>query len=523
MLPPRVTDPNLRTRCGRTLQRTIADYDAARPELQGRSLRAACYAPFLSMDFDATGAIRLCNHSHAAIAYVSDQTPVLDVWRGPVYERFRREFADYVLDDANCPHCILQCEAGAGQHVFATEQFDRWANDERFPAYPKRLIFRLANTCNLACIMCDGETSSRIRKERDGLPPQRAAYGEAFFAEMERILPHVEHIEFYGGEPFLVREHQRIFEILQRIGSRCTIYVNTNTTAIGERARRALEQLHFVEIAVSMDAVDAAVHGAVRVGLEHAAFLQNLDYFQDLRARKGVRLTLNVTEHRKNWFQLPEVFRFAAQRRLGLHINTCIHPHNVTLYTLSDDQLRYVLAFLVDERARLVGEQADYPNLASYDFLLSLLRRELRSRGPDWTPHYENVNRQSDGLLAAPIVGVVPFDQPLRVLQEAQRMVKFLAPDTALRLLGELLGGIVDHGPYEELWRALVPQGSLSATAAWCKSHGLPLVVVLWPILQDLGAHGFHPLPALVQQALAHGGADNPMRAVHDAMGRSKG
>jgi hypothetical protein len=197
-----------------------------------------------------------------------------------------------------------------------------------------------------------------------------------------------------------------------------------------------------------------------------------------------------------------------------LHVNTCIHPHNVTLYTLPDDQLRYVYAFLRTERAALVAERADYPNLASYDFLLSLLRQELAARGPDWAPHHENINRQCDGLLAAPRVGVAPFDQPLRVLQEARAMVKFLGAESALRLLGEFLGGIADFAPYEELWRTWVPDVSLAATASWCAAHGVPLVAVLWPVLQDLGDHGFHPQADHVQRALAIDGAVNPMRSV---------
>src|SRR5690606_35527214 len=132
---------------------------------------SVCYAPILSMDFDATGAMRLCNHSHRAVANMRDGVSVINAWRGAAYEYYRKDFSNYVLDEKNCPHCVRQCEAGSGGHVFATEQFDRWANDDRHPKYPKRLIFRLNSTCNLACVMCDGQTSSRIRKERDGLPP----------------------------------------------------------------------------------------------------------------------------------------------------------------------------------------------------------------------------------------------------------------------------------------------------------------------------------------------------------------
>jgi MoaA/NifB/PqqE/SkfB family radical SAM enzyme len=405
------------------------------------------------MDFDSSGAISLCNHSHVGVASLRDGASVLEVWRGEGYRRYREEMGAYVLNEANCLHCVRQCEAGASKHVFAVEQFDRWAHDDPTPPYPKRLIFRLNSTCNLACVMCDGDTSSRIRRERDGLPVLRSRYGEAFFREMEEILPHVEHVEFYGGEPFLVREHARIFELIEKTGARCSIYVNTNGVSLGKRAKHFLETLNFVTIAVSMDAVNPEVHEAIRYGLQSDVFSRNLDWFLQLRARRGVDVMLNVTEHRKNWFELPELFRFAEARRLFLHINTCIHPHNVTLYTLPDDQLRYVLAFLERARAGLLAEHAEFSNLPRYDFLLSLIRTELAQRGEGWEPQASVLNHACDGLLAAPLPGALPFLSPESVEAEAVRIVQTLEPATATRLLREMSARVESRAD-QTLWAA---------------------------------------------------------------------
>ncbi len=87
-LPTHIT-----TRSGEVLHQTTKAYNESRKHIRKRTLQAVCYAPFLSMDFDATGAVRLCNHSHTAIAQVSEDVSVLDVWRGAVYRRFREDFA----------------------------------------------------------------------------------------------------------------------------------------------------------------------------------------------------------------------------------------------------------------------------------------------------------------------------------------------------------------------------------------------------------------------------------------------
>jgi MoaA/NifB/PqqE/SkfB family radical SAM enzyme len=444
-------------RSGRDLPRTIADYDNSRPDISKRRLRAVCYAPFLSMDFDATGAVSICNHSHTVIANISEDTSIIEIWRGETYRRYRAEMQDYVLDENNCRHCVRQCTAGSGSHVFAVEQFDAWAYDDFAPPYPKRLIFRLNSTCNLACVMCDGLTSSRIRKERDKLPPTQSMYGERFFKEMEDILPHVDHVEFYGGEPFLVKEHLRIFDILRKVKAKCTIYVNTNAMSLHPKAKQFLEELNFKTIAISMDAVHEELHREIRHGLRSELFYKNIDYFLDLRERGGMNVMLNVTEHRKNWFELPEVFRFAENKRLYLHINTCIHPHNVTLYTLPSDQLKYVLTFLEKARGEILADYPRFSNLVSYDFLLSLIRGELDSRKSDWQPVISNRNESCDGFLAAPIPGLKPFETPEKVSREVERIVKMIGGKTAAIMLNQMLAHVRTLTGLSE-WCLLMPQ-----------------------------------------------------------------
>jgi sulfatase maturation enzyme AslB (radical SAM superfamily) len=447
----------IKLRSGSNLPRTISDYDKNRPDLPKRKLKAVCYAPFISMDFDAIGAIRICNHSHTALAQMSENTSVIDIWRGEIYRRYRADMSSYILDEDNCRHCVRQCSAQSGRHVFAIEQFDAWAHDDPMPLYPKRLIFRLNSTCNLACVMCDGMTSSRIRKERDKLPLAPSMYGDRFFEEMEEILPHVEHVEFYGGEPFLVKEHLRIFEILTRVKAKCTIYVNTNGVSLHARAKKFLEELNFKTVAISMDAVSDELHKHIRYGLRSELFNRNMEYFLGLRSRKGMEVMLNVTEHRKNWFELPEVFRFAEEKKIYLHINTCIHPHNVTLYTLPTAQLSYVLSFFEQKRGELLVDFPHLTNLPSYDFLLSLIRNELDSRRPDWQAVVTNRNESCDGFLAAPLPGLVPFDTPSKVSREVDRIANVIGGKTASRMLSEMLARMRALSPPAK-WRSVVEQ-----------------------------------------------------------------
>ena len=81
----------------------------------------------------------------------------------------------------------------------------------------------------------------------------------------------------------------------------------------------------------------------------------------------------------------------------------------------------------------------DLSNLPRYDFLLSLIRSELSSRGPDWQPLNTNLNEASDGRLAAPRPGVAPFETPQKMDAEADRIVRTLDASTAVCLIGEIV------------------------------------------------------------------------------------
>ncbi len=177
-------------------------------------------------------------------------------------------------------------------------------------------------------------------------------------------------------------EHRRVFELIEKTGSRCGIYVNTNGTSLNAQSKHWLETLNFRVIAVSMDASNAKLHSRTRIGVVHEVLHRNFRWLLDLRERKGLALSINVTELRQNWFDLPQMFRFAASVDCGIHINTCVWPLHCSLYTLPTDQLRYVQDYLLRERDRLGALLDVRGNHESYGLLLRMVGEELRRRVP---------------------------------------------------------------------------------------------------------------------------------------------
>lgn len=460
---------------GGALPISRGQYDAARNEQVRRHMdrvgfRTMCHAPFTTLDFSPEGYVTPCNHFWRCLDTADEHFSILELWNGAQMEALRERMINYTVDPNECNHCVRQIGSGQCAQAFSVVQFDSRPASERRPLYPKRLIFRMSNSCNLACIMCNGQTSSRIRREFEKLPPVEPHYGERFFADLEEILPHVEHVEFYGGEPFLVREHVRIFELIKSTGAQCSIYVNTNATVLNPKTRAFLEELNFRVIAISMDAVSPEVHERIRYGLRSKVFYDTVNYLLDLRRRKGLFIVLNVTEHRKNWFELPEVFRFAERHELDLHINTCIHPENVTLYSLPSDQLRYVLDFTRAERERLCAEFPNFKNVAAYEVYLSLIQGELENREAAWKPAPCATTPLSDGLLAAPIPGLPPFDRPGRVMEEVRRICMLDAETQGRMLAGmaQRVSAMPDQAQWKDVAAQIASEHNRNASPLTC-------------------------------------------------------
>lgn len=441
-----VSLPILNTK-GESLGMTIDAYDRARPQTSTERIHAFCLAPFTAVDFGPDGTITVCNHYNHWIARIEEHESFLDVWRGPEFQKLRDDMRNYVLDEDRCRHCARHIRSGMPTQTFATLQFDAYPPTSTQPEFPEYLIFRLSNNCNLACVMCDEYFSSVIREKREELPPIKRYYGDRFFDDIRQILPTARYVEFYGGEPFLVPEHRRVFELIEETGSQCGIYVNTNGTSLNARSKHWLETLNFKVIAVSMDASNAKLHSRTRIGIVHQVLHQNFRWLLELRERKGISLSINVTELRQNWFDLPQMFRFAASVDCGVHINTCVSPPHCSLYTLPTDQLEFVNDYLKRERDRLGSVLDVRGNRESYSLLLQMIDEELSRRGPeDLLPIEISVCRDrygTKGLLAAPIPGEAPFDTPEAVMEEIDRILaaKLTCEE---RLLNDMLGDLAD-------------------------------------------------------------------------------
>lgn len=172
------------------------------------------------------------------------------------------------------------------QYFTASQQQQGWS-----PTYPIDLHIDLGNYCNLACKMCNAQSSSTIASQHVqwGIKSSRQYIGTDWtrntalwnnFLEQLLDLPALNNIHFMGGETLLTDRFEQLvdFFIKHQRFDLCFSFV-TNGTVFKPNLLDKLQQFRRVGIEVSIETVDA--HNSYqRQGTDTDQVLANIQRYQ---------------------------------------------------------------------------------------------------------------------------------------------------------------------------------------------------------------------------------------------------
>lgn len=334
---------------------TIAAYDSHRT-FRDKPFRSACYAAHTSMVFDSIGRVRVCCGNHEFILGDIRQERLDDIWNGPRVGRIREALKEYDLS-LGCAICEGKIAAGVMEdHSLRSTQliaqkFEDFPVEAEAPFRPKHLEFHLSNKCNLQCVMCFGEFSSTIRARRDKLPPYLPAYGDEFFADLRKYLPHLEAAQFLGGEPFLIPEMYRVWDMLIEDELTPACHVTTNGTVFNSQVERVMDKLP-ISVSVSMDGVTAKTFETIRVGAKFERVLGNFRRFKEFCRSRGRYIGINFTLSRLNRQEFVDFLLFAEQEDVDVSVSEVYYPESLSLFSLERDEIERIVAALEEQRVR---------------------------------------------------------------------------------------------------------------------------------------------------------------------------
>ncbi|MCX6525949.1 MAG: radical SAM protein [Actinobacteria bacterium] len=305
------------------------------------AFESACYAPTVSMYFDQFGKVRACCQNTGALMGDVAQQSIRDIWESASTARMRSalKVGDY---SEGCGFCEWQVNQGDEAIVFA-RVFDDHRLTQEHPRWPVQMEFSMTNSCNLQCQMCNGDWSSSIRTHREHRPPLPVVYQDSFFEELAEFLPHLEKVNFLGGEPFLGKEPLRVMTMLAELPHPPEVAVTTNGTQWSNRIEQICEQLP-ISFVLSLDGITAPTYEGIRVGADFEQVMANLERFESYATRHGTKVSLAHCLMRSNWHEFAQFLRFAEDRGFGVGMNEVIFPVELSLFQMPPEELSQVVS-----------------------------------------------------------------------------------------------------------------------------------------------------------------------------------
>jgi MoaA/NifB/PqqE/SkfB family radical SAM enzyme len=263
------------------------------------------------------------------------QQNIKEIWYSEEGKKLRDHLEHNDLSNG-CKHCLhyLEKKKFSGLKPLVFDQYSDYKNEQM----PKVLEFSLENTCNLECIMCSGDVSSSIRKNRDKLPPLISPYDDAFVDQLEEFIPHAREAKFYGGEPFMTPIYFNVWDRIYKLNKNMKLFTITNGTKLNTRIKEVLERQAF-EIAVSIDGYTKETYSKIRKNADFDTVMKNLDYFNKYCLNNGYPLTISFTAMRNNWRELPQMLQLCNKLKAHIYISYVHKPYDLALWNLPSADL----------------------------------------------------------------------------------------------------------------------------------------------------------------------------------------
>lgn len=278
-----------------------------------------CAAPHTSLRFDFGGRITVCcmNLTHNLGVYPST-TPV-QAWFGDKIKQLRNALADFDFSKG-CMKCANYILIGNAHNTILTAHDRDLSPNIKHDLdrlYPVQLVFQLHNTCNYECIMCGGEYSSSIRKNRDKLPAFLNAYDDNFVQHMRPFVKNAKMSQFLGGEPLLMPINFKIWESIIELNPNMEVNIISNGSIFNDRIKDVLLRLPNAKIHISIDSLTPDIYSYIRRNGNLETVLNNIENFIKIKKLKSLSMCPIV----QNVYEIPAIIDFCADRSLGFTIN----------------------------------------------------------------------------------------------------------------------------------------------------------------------------------------------------------
>ena len=277
-----------------------------------------CLAPWVHTHIDVKGNRSLCCRAQKSMMSNS-KVPINDFWNSIEMKQARLDMLANKPDPEVCSACLDNqdsSELPKDQYEKSGELIDQLmsntAKDGTYEILPESYDYRISNKCNLACRMCNAESSSRIEDsllktsisqqyEVELLQKKKYLNTHFIFPELKELILKgiAKKLSFASGEAFIQKDHRELLELCIKndLAKSISLHYNTNLAFSTPLLKKTLDKLGdftAVEILISMDAIGKTAE-FIRDGISWSLFCKNLEMITQYNNKFKISFAITFT------------------------------------------------------------------------------------------------------------------------------------------------------------------------------------------------------------------------------------
>jgi sulfatase maturation enzyme AslB (radical SAM superfamily) len=334
--------------------------------------RHFCPMPWSGLMYNFDGTVKNCIRSDDRLGNIKN-TAIQDILLGP------KNVAKQINIVNNTPatgcHTCYDLERGKNgfdiisDRIFYIREFKKTPLDTYRPNNfdLQTIDVRWSNLCNLACVYCSPEFSSKWADELNvrietPFDSQLASFQDYIFKHASQL----KHVYLAGGEPLLMKEN---LALLEKLNPEVNLRINTNLSRVDTGVFDAVCRFKNVHWTVSVETTEQEFE-YIRFGGKWSDFLDNLNTIKKLNHK----ISFNML-----WFLLNYNTVFACVnylKNLGFHNNSFVIGALLTPEYLNIRHLpNNVLQLLKIKLQSLINQQPGYLLEDSYKNMLHYIEQ----------------------------------------------------------------------------------------------------------------------------------------------------
>jgi MoaA/NifB/PqqE/SkfB family radical SAM enzyme len=316
-----------------------------------------CPYPWMHLAILNLGDVRPCCVSQDIIGSVTEQS-LENIFKSPQMDTLRSELLAG-KKPAGCSTCWDQ----ESQNIPSVRQwklkytgkqlYSDWIDNPMIHS----VDYRPSNVCNFKCRICKPSNSSLIAAEeiaftddikkisklkQINIEGKWFDHDDQFISQLFELLPFLENIDFYGGEPFLLKQLPLLLKKATETNhaEHIRLHFNTNGSVYPTNLIPYFQKFKLVDLSFSID--DMLERFELQRGGSWAEVEHNIKMFKN-ESSVNFNIAIMTTVNIQNILYLEDLFEWADQNNYEIHLNVLEGPPHLNIDYMTESAKKLVV------------------------------------------------------------------------------------------------------------------------------------------------------------------------------------